>query len=88
MDTEQEVTSRLAAPSTPAGVMQVMELGVTEEREQSFPPTETVVAPIVSQNPLPVTTMVWPPWTDPLSGVTEEMAMLLVRLLRELTALP
>jgi hypothetical protein len=65
-----------------------MEPGLTEETEQSAPPTETVVAPLVSQNPLPVTTMVCPPWTDPVSGVTEEMAMLLVRLPRELTALP
>ena len=66
-------------PSLPAGVTQEIEDGETEFTAQVSPPIVTVVEPGVSQNPLPVIVMACPPHSDPVSGVTESIAMVLVR---------
>ncbi len=53
--TPHEVTVMSAVPSEPAGVMNMMDPGLTELTEDFPPPTVTVVEPLSgSQKPLPV----------------------------------
>ena len=64
------VTSTLAVPALPAGVVQVIEvLELTDGEVHVLPPIETVVAPVTKF--VPVMVMDVPPAVEPLAGETE-----------------
>ena len=63
------VTSTLAVPAVPAGVIHVaVVLLITLKAVQATPPTEMPVAPV---RLVPVMVMVVPPAVDPMVGETE-----------------
>jgi len=64
------VTSTLAEPALPAGVVQVIEvLELTDGEVHVLPPIVTVVAPVTKF--VPVMAMDVPPAVGPLAGETE-----------------
>jgi hypothetical protein len=63
------VTTTLAVPAVPAGVVAVIDVALTTETlVAATPPIVTPVAPV---NPVPVIVTAVPPAVDPLLGVNE-----------------
>lgn len=61
------VTSTLAVPAVPAGVVQVADVAEAMKLVQAAPPTVMAVAPVKS---VPVIVMAVPPAVEPVLGFT------------------